>query len=69
MSLSPHENIHHRLDEIEFILSEISNKVTGMQGRLIHDYLGVDYTIVWDVAKSKLPDLRTKLQVLLKKIE
>ncbi|MEA3508291.1 MAG: HepT-like ribonuclease domain-containing protein [Synergistota bacterium] len=27
------------------------------QNRLIHDYFGVDYRIVWDVAKKKLPPL------------
>lgn len=44
-------------------------KVTGMRDRLIHNYFGVDYTIVWDVATSKLPDLRKKLQALLEAIE
>jgi len=37
--------------------------------RLIHDYFGVDYTIVWDVATSKLDDLRDKLQQLLELTE
>lgn len=27
------------------------------RARLIHDYLGVDYDIVWDVVQNKIPIL------------
>jgi uncharacterized protein with HEPN domain len=30
----------------------------GMRDRLIHDYFGVDYDIVWDVVQNKIPLLR-----------
>ncbi len=113
MSLSPLEYIRHMLDEIDYIMSRISDtdyesfyrdetlkrafvrsieiigeaskklpediktmqpdiewrKVTGMRDRLVHDYFGVDYTIVWDVALNKLPDLRVKLNNLLNKVQ
>jgi uncharacterized protein with HEPN domain len=26
--------------------------MAGMRDRLIHDYMGVNYSIVWDVAKK-----------------
>jgi len=31
--------------------------MAGMRDRLIHDYMGVNYEIVWDVVKNKIPEL------------
>ena len=44
-------------------------KVTGMRDRLIHGYFGVDYTIVWDVATTKLRPLQRQLQSLMEHTE
>lgn len=38
---------------------------TGMRDRLVHDYFGIDYEIVWDVVKNKIPDLRGHIQKIL----
>ena len=29
-------------------------EMAGMRDRLIHDYMGVNYSIVWDVIKNKI---------------
>jgi uncharacterized protein with HEPN domain len=39
--------------------------MAGMRDRMIHDYLGVDYGIVWDVVKNKAPALRIDLERIL----
>ena len=41
-------------------------KMAGMRDRLIHDYGGVDYQIVWDVAAHKAAPLVEKLRAILK---
>jgi uncharacterized protein with HEPN domain len=36
-------------------------KITGMRDRLIHGYFGVDYDLVWDVVRNRIPELHDKL--------
>jgi uncharacterized protein with HEPN domain len=36
-------------------------EMAGMRDRLIHDYMGVNYSIVWDVITNKIPQLTTQV--------
>jgi uncharacterized protein with HEPN domain len=39
--------------------------MAGMRDRLIHDYFGVDYDLVWDVVRNRVPALRTQIASIL----
>jgi uncharacterized protein with HEPN domain len=40
-----------------------------MMDKLIHYYFGVDWEVVWDVVKNKLPALRTQIEGLIREID
>ena len=40
-----------------------------MRDRLIHDYAGTDYSIVWDVAVHEAHELAERIDLLLRALE
>jgi uncharacterized protein with HEPN domain len=40
--------------------------MAGMRDRLIHDYIGVNYNIVWDVVTNKTPSISVQINQILK---
>jgi len=41
--------------------------MAGMRDKLIHDYMGVNYSIVWDVVKNKIPILKSQIESIIGK--
>ena len=39
--------------------------MAGMRDRLVHDYMGVNYMIVWYVAKNIIPTLIPQIENIL----
>ena len=53
-------------DEFKAIYPNVEwRKMSNTRNRLIHDYFGVDYDIVWDIIVSKLPDLEAEIQAII----
>jgi len=39
-------------------------EIAGTRNRLIHDYMNVDYEIVWDIVKNEIPQLITNIHII-----
>jgi uncharacterized protein with HEPN domain len=39
--------------------------MAGMRDKLIHDYMGINYYIVWDVIKNKIPELDKEISIII----
>jgi uncharacterized protein with HEPN domain len=44
-------------------------EIAGMRDKIIHFYFGVKWDIVWSVIKNKIPELKTKIETILKDLE
>lgn len=38
-------------------------KMARTRDRVIHNYFGVDYDIIWDIIQTKLPDLQERIDI------
>lgn len=53
--------------DLKYRWNSISWKnMAGMRDRLIHNYMGVNYSIVWDVVKNKIPELYEQIERVIK---
>lgn len=43
--------------------------ITGMRDKLVHEYFGIDYELVWDVIQNELSPLRTQIEKIIKQEE
>lgn len=43
-------------------------EMAGMRDRLIHGYFGVDYNLVWQTIKTRIPEIKPKLMAILEEL-
>ncbi len=41
------------------------NRIRGLRNRLVHDYFGIDYGIVWSIIQNDLDDLIASIKCLI----
>lgn len=44
-------------------------QIVGMRHVFVHEYFGVDSTLVWEIIKCDLPDLKEKIREILETID
>lgn len=41
-------------------------EIVSMRNRIAHEYFGIDYEIVWEIVRKDLPELKPKIEEILK---
>ena len=56
-------------DELKFSNQSIPWKaIVGFRNISIHEYFGISLQLVWEIAKNDLPDLKGKIEYILKSL-
>lgn len=53
-------NVKQKHSEIEW------KKIAGLRDILIHEYFGIDYDVLWDIVRNKVPQLKEQISLVLK---
>lgn len=43
-------------------------KLAGIRDKIIHHYFGVDYDIIWDLVRTKLPTIKIEIEKILQNL-
>ena len=64
------EASNHVSEETKLKFSEIQwAQIVGMRNVFVHEYFGVDTTIVWEIIKNDLPELKTQVSRVILALE
>jgi uncharacterized protein with HEPN domain len=64
------EASNHVSDETKYRFTSIEwSQIIGMRNVFVHEYFGVDSTLVWEIIKNDVPDLKEKIKQILGTIE
>lgn len=63
------EASNHISDEVKSKFSSIEwTQIVGMRNVFVHEYFGVDSTLVWEIIKKDIPELKEKIKKILEEV-
>jgi len=64
------ESSNHISNEVKSRFSNIEwAQIIGMRNVFVHEYFGVDSSLVWEIIRNDLPDLKEKIIEILQSIK
>ena len=64
------EASNHISDDTKTKFSDIEwSQIVGMRNVFVHEYFGVDSSLVWEIIKKDLPELKSKVENILNTIK
>jgi len=57
------EAANHLPDEFKDKYPDIDwHRIRGLRNRIVHDYFGIDFNIIWKIRETFLPEIISKIQ-------
>ena len=64
------EASNHLSSELKSKFSDVEwAQIVGMRNVFTHEYFGIDFSIVWEIIKNDIPELREKIETISKSIQ
>ena len=61
------EASNHLSVELKSKFSDIEwSQIVGMRNVFTHEYFGIDATLVWEIIKNDIPELKVSIEVIFK---
>ena len=60
------EAANHISEDLKSKFSTVEwSQITGMRNVFVHEYFGIDSAIVWEIIKKDIPELKSKIALIL----